>query len=125
MKRDIPINTLIFTPLDKLLDLWVRFQRRDDNRGNGGFRGRDSMLQSDGLRDSEQLCDAIDEEVAEGVDACISSLTAQHSWAIKKRCNIASVWRFPSIDYESTLNKAESELTTKLKKNIATSNYFD
>lgn len=124
MKRDIPVNHIVFTPLDKLLDLWIRFQRRGDNRGNGGFKGRDSILQSNGLKDSEQICDAIDEEVADGVEACISSLTAQHSWAIKKRCNIASVWRFPSIDYPSTLAKAEIELESKLKRNIATSNYF-
>jgi hypothetical protein len=124
MKRDIPIHHITFTPLDKLLDMWIRFQRRGDNRGNGGFKGRDSILQSDSLRDSEQLCDAVDEEVAQGVDACISSLTAQHSWAIKKRCNIASVWRFPSLDYESTLMIAEFELERKLKRNIATANYF-
>lgn len=124
MKRDIPINNMVFTPLDKLLDLWIRFQRRGDNRGNLGFKGRDSILQSDGLKDAEQICDAIDEEVAEGVDACISSLNAQHSWAIKKRCNIASVWRFPSIDYESTLKQAEIDLEGKLKRNIATANYF-
>jgi hypothetical protein len=124
MKRDIPINHITFTPLDKLLDLWIRSQRRRDNRGNGGFKGRDSILQSDGLKDSEQLCDGIDEEVAQGVDACISSLTAHHSWAIKKRCNIASVWPFPKLDYQSTLKISEFELERKLKRNIATANYF-
>lgn len=123
MKRDIPINNMVFTPLDKLLDLWIRFQHRGDNRGNLDFKGRDSICKS-ASPEFEQLCDGIDEEVAEGVEACISSLKAQHSWAIKKRCNIASVWRFPSIDYESTLKQAEIDLECKLKRNIATANYF-
>lgn len=122
MKRDIPISALTFTPLDVLLDLWVHFHRRDD--AARGFSGRDSILRSDALRELEQLTDAIDHEVAEAVEACVGSLTAQHSWAIKKKCGIASVWKFPTIDYPSTLNKAEVELEIKLKRNSATANYF-
>jgi hypothetical protein len=125
MKRDIPFNDMKFTPLDILLDLWTQWQRKESVSGSGGFARRDSICKQDSGRDSEQLFDDIDKEVAEGVDACISSLKAQHSWAIKKRCDIASVWRFPQIDYFSTLSAAEKDLEGKLRKNVATSNYFN
>lgn len=124
MKREIPINKIEFTPFEKLMDIWVRFQRRADNRDSGGFRGRDSILRSEALRDLEQLCDSTEEETADAVDSCINSLKAQYAWAIKKKYGIAGVWRFPQLDYMKTLIQAEVELERKLRKNIATANYF-
>lgn len=124
MKRDIPVNEIKFSPLEKLMDIWVRFHNRADKRESGGFRGRDSLLRSESLRDLEQLCDADEEEAANAVDVSVNSLSAQHSWAIKKKHGIASVWRFPQLDYLDTVEKAEQELEKKLRRNIATSNYF-
>lgn len=124
MKRDIPINEIQFSPFEKLMDIWGRFHRRTDNKGSGGYRGRDSLLRSESLRDLEQLCDADEEEAAEAIETSVNSLAAQHSWAIKKKYGIASAWRFPQLDYASTVEQAEKELDKKLRKNIATSNYF-
>lgn len=124
MKRDIPVNEIKFSPLEKLMDIWVRFHNRADKRESGGFRGRDSLLRSESLRDLEQLCDSDEEEAANAVDVSVNSLSAQHSWAIKKKHGIASVWRFPQLDYLDTVEKAEQELEKKLRANIATSNYF-
>nr|WP_315467139.1 hypothetical protein [uncultured Undibacterium sp.] len=124
MKRDIPINEIQFSPFEKLMDIWVRFHNRADNRDSGGFRGRDSLLRSESLRDLEQLCDGDEEEAAEAVETSVNSLTAQQSWAIKKKHGIAGVWRFPQLDYMSVLIQAEVELERKLRKNIATSNFF-
>jgi len=122
MKLDIPVTYVKQTPLDFLLDLWVQFQRRPDT--NLGFKRRDSILQSEAAADFEQLVDRSDELVADGVEACIASLKAQHSWAIKRRCGIASVWRFSQLDFEKTLKEAEQELEIKLRKNSVTANYF-
>lgn len=122
MKRDIPITYVKQTPLDFLLDLWVQFQRRPDI--NLGFKRKDSILKSEAAADFEQLVDRSDELVADGVEACIASLKAHHSWAIKRRCGIASVWRFAQLDFEQTLKEAEQELEIKLRKNSVTANYF-
>lgn len=124
MKRDIPVCHVPFTPLDELLNIWASFQRRDDNRDSGGYRGRDAVCRSDAQRDSEQLFDAADEDLARAVDNCIHSLSAQHAWAIKKRCNIAGVWRFPALDFESTLGKAEIALDTKFRENPTTAAFL-
>ena len=124
MKRDIPITYVKQTPLDVCLSLWVRFLSRNDNKDCGGYKGRDSILKSDGLKDSEQLYDEQDMIEAEAVDACISSLKTHYAWAIKRRCNVATVWRFPQLDFSETLLAAEKELEEKLKKNLATRNYF-
>jgi hypothetical protein len=124
MKRDIPVTYVKQTPLDICLALWVRFLHRNDNKDCGGYKGRDSILKSDGLKDSEQLYDEQDMIEAEAVDACISSLKTYHAWAIKRRCNVATVWRFPQLNFSETLLAAEKELEEKLKKNLATRNYF-
>ncbi|MFZ6727361.1 hypothetical protein ACO0K2_17855 [Undibacterium sp. MH2W] len=124
MKRDIPIHYHQTTPLDICLDLWVQWLRRDDNVGSMGFKGRDSILRADTTKNSEQLYDSQDMETAEAVDACVSSLKAQYAWAIKKRCNVASVWKFPQLNFSDVLPEAERELEKKLKNNLATWSYF-
>lgn len=122
MKRDIPINNIVFTPLDRCLDLWVRWHDRDDSCI--GWRGRSVALESEAAASSDQLYDRMDNETAEAMDAMIGDLKIQHSWGIKKRCNISSAWRFPSLVFFDVLLEAEAELVKKMKKNIATQIYF-
>lgn len=122
MRREIPVNETKFTPLDRCLSEWSRYQRRDDARG--GYRCRDSILESDGAADFEQLVDRVDNDVAMAVDAMVNSLTTHHAWAIKLKCGIATVWRFAQLEYDKTRVAAEDELTKKLKRNSVTANFF-
>jgi hypothetical protein len=113
--------------LDYCLDVWMRWQRRDDTRL--GWRGRSAMLQSDYdddvERDSDELYEDMDTRVAEAVEAMMASLPRHLDWAIRRRCNIATVWRFPSLDFTEVLGEAEGALEAFLRKNVATRVFFD
>ncbi len=122
LPRKIEVRFVEETPLDVCLDLWVRWQHRSDV--GIGWRGRSAGLVSDAEADAEQLYDRMDSEVGEAVDVMISDLKVQHNWAIKKRCAIATQWKFPSLIFADVLADAEKALESKLKKNIATHKYF-
>ncbi|WP_156398049.1 hypothetical protein [Duganella sp. Root336D2] len=124
----VPVAARIETKaLDYCLDVWMRWQRRDDTRL--GWRGRSAMLQSDYdddvEGDSEELYEDMDTRVAEAVEAMMVSLPRHLDWAIRRRCNIATVWRFPSLDFTNVLGEAEGALETLLRKNVATRVFFD
>lgn len=61
-----------------------------------------------------------DNEIAEATDAMFSSLKSSHQWAIRRKCGIASVWRFPQLDYMTEALSACEELEKKLRGNVAT-----
>jgi hypothetical protein len=124
----IPVAPRIETKaLDYCLDVWMRWQRRDDTKL--GWRGRSAMLQNDYADDiegdSDELYEDMDTRVAEGVEAMMQSLPRHLDWAIRRRCNIATVWRFPSLDFTEVVGEAEQALEVLLRKNIATRIYFD
>ena len=110
------------TGLDLCLDVWLQWQRRNDS--SLGWRGRSAMLEGECTADSEQLYDNMDNNAALAVEAMMTGLPRCLDWAIRKRCGIATVWRFPSLVFADVLLEAEAELTKKLKNNIATRNYF-
>jgi hypothetical protein len=128
LNRKIEIRIVEQSPLDVLLELWVRWQQRDDH--GLGWRGRCAIIEggsdecSDDEIDSTQLYDRMDDAAGKAVDVMICDLKVQHNWAIKKRCHIASAWRFPSLVFADVLAEAEDALIAKLKKNVATRNYF-
>lgn len=109
-------------PLESCLEIWMRWQERNDV--GIGWHRRSAMLSSDASADSEQLYASMDNTVAEAVEAMISSLPRHLDWAIRTRCGIATVWRFPNLDYHAALVDAETQLTSKLQKNIATRALF-
>lgn len=109
-------------PLDLCLDLWMQWQRRDDT--SLGWRGRSAMMASECCASSEQLYDDMDNAAAQAVEAMMSGLPRHLDWAIRKRCGIATVWRFPEMTFGDALVEAEAELEKKLKNNIATRNFF-
>ncbi|WP_028100480.1 hypothetical protein [Pseudoduganella violaceinigra] len=124
----IPVAARVETKaLDYCLDVWMRWQRRDDTRL--GWRGRSAILQSDYAEDvegdSDELYEVMETRVAEGVEAMMQSLPRHLDWAIRRRCNIATVWRFPSLDFTDVVGEAERALEILLRKNIATRIYFD
>ncbi len=108
--------------MDLCLDLWMQWQCRDDT--SLGWRGRSAMMASECCASSEQLYDDMDNAVAQAVEAMMSGLPRHLDWAIRKRCGIATVWRFPEMTFGDALVEAEAALEKKLKNNIATRNFF-
>ena len=126
--RVIPIAARIeTTALYYCLDVWMRWQQQDDTRL--GWRGKSAMLESDYTDDSEADSDVVysdmDTRVAEAVEAAMRGLPRYLDWAIRRRCNIATVWRFPSLVFADVLEDAECALEALLRKNIATRSLFN
>lgn len=65
-----------------------------------------------------------DRKVGEATGAMIDSLKSCHQWAIKKKMGISTVWNFPTVDFLSCLEDAQTELERKLRNNIATAMKF-
>ena len=114
------------TALDYCLDVWVRWQRRDDTRL--GWRGKSAMLESDYTEDeeidSEALYSNMDTKVAEAVEAMMRDLPRYQDLAIRRRCNIARVWNWNPLTFADVLKEAEMALEGLLRKNIATRSFF-
>lgn len=109
------------TPLDVCLDCWVRWLDYADL--DIGWRGKSIGMVGSG-RSSEQIYTALEMDAGRATDAMINSLPVQHAWAIRKRCSVATVWRFPQLDFCAVLLEAEKALEKKLKNNLATRRYF-
>lgn len=122
MKRVIPVNEIQVTPLDRCLAEWTRYHGRSDKQG--GYRYKDSICESEGAADFEQLTDRVDNDIAMAVDAMVDSLPQHHRWAICIKAGLATAWKFAQLQYDKTLAEAEAELIIKLKRNSATSNFF-
>lgn len=122
LARKIDVRFFNQTPLDVCLDIWVRWQNRDDL--SLGWRGRSVALDSDACADSEQLYDRMDNETAKAMETMIGDLKLHEAWAIKRRCGLATVWNFPRLIFADVLAQAELALEKKMQINIATRNYF-
>lgn len=117
-------------PLDICLDYWSRWMHCDDR--DLGAKSQSGI--ESGSDDSDDVFDAraasdsaaarVEREVAMATDAMIDSLDRHYKAAIYRRCNVASVWRFPNLDFVVVLPEAEEALIAKLKKNIATRAFF-
>lgn len=90
-------------------DLDLSVQRQKTLQGDGDGYGSPDTSQA-----------RRDNEIAEATDAMFSSLKASHQWAIRRKCGIATVWRFPQLDYVAEALEACSELEKKLRNNVAT-----
>lgn len=73
---------------------------------------------------SEAAAARASREIAMATDAMIDSLDRHYKAAIYRSCSIASVWRFPNLDFGVVLPEAERELTEKLARNVATRAFF-
>ncbi|MBY0237880.1 MAG: hypothetical protein K2X55_01050 [Burkholderiaceae bacterium] len=109
-------------PLDVCLAVWLEWQRK--RTLNLGWHRRSAGLCSDACADSDDLYDSMDTAAAEAVEAMMASLPRHLDWALRKACGIATVWRFPQLDFAAELVNARMLLETKLKKNIATQSFF-
>lgn len=101
------------------LELWKVWMGRGDTdlgmRGQGSLRG-----EGDGYSNSDTAQIRRDNEIAEATDAMIRSLKSSHQWAIRRKCSVATVWRFPQLDFIAEATDACTELEKKLRVNVAT-----
>ena len=112
------------------LDHWCEWMRREESelraKSQGCIKGG-SDDPHEGY-DVNALAEAADArasaDIAKATDAMIDSLDRHYKAAIYRRCSIATVWRFPRMDYADTLPDAEESLISKLKKNTATRVFF-
>lgn len=117
------------SPLDICLGHWSDWMRQDDRdlgaKGQTGIKGGpDEEGAHEGFDCDGAASDAAaaraSREIAIATDAMINSLPRDFKAAIWRRCNIASVWKFPNMDFTEVLPMAERALDEKLSRNIAT-----
>lgn len=102
-------------------DLGVKGQTGISSGGSDQHEGYDTDMSAEA---AEAVAARAEREIALATDAMISSLERHHKAAIYRANNIASVWRFPNLDFCAVLPEAENELQGKLSKNVATRAFF-
>lgn len=122
-----PLDEL--SPLQICLNHWTSWMHQSDRdlgaKGQTGIRsGSDEHEGYDDTGAGEAAAHRASREIAMATDAMIDSLPRHFKAAIYRCCNIASVWRFPNMDFTTTLPAAEEELREKLSKNVATRAFF-
>jgi hypothetical protein len=108
---------------------WMQYHDRDlGARGQHGIASGPDEGDRDGYDDSAAAGEAAaaraSREIAMATDAMIDSLDRHHKAAIYRSCSIASVWRFPNLQFETALAEAHIELSEKLARNVATRAFF-
>ena len=112
------------------IEHWRTWMRQDDRdlsaKGQAGLQSGADDEKHEGY-DIDMAAEAaaasaarVEREIAMATDAMINSLDRHHKAAIYRANSIASVWRFPNMDFALVLPEAEVELEKKLRKNIAT-----
>jgi hypothetical protein len=132
MPRVIAVEPLDeLSPLQICMNHWRDWMQQSDRdlgaKGQSGLAG-DVQVDADGKRigydDGAAVAEAAaaraSRDIAMATDAMIDSLPRHFKAAIYRINNIATVWRFPNLDFATVLPQAEQELIEKLSKNIAT-----
>lgn len=110
-------------PLQVCLECWSIWMGASD-RDLGIQRMNSLAGDGDGYGNADTYQARRDNEIAEATEAMINSMRHHHRWAIYRRCGISTVWNFPRLDLATAMQEAETELTEKLKKNVATRTLF-
>lgn len=118
--------------LDLCLGHWTSWMHQDDRdlgvKAQAGIETgsdeHDDECEHDDNASSDAAIARASREIAIATDAMIRGLSRYHRSAIERRCGIASVWRFPNMDFTTALPEAEGELVKKLSKNTATKVFF-
>lgn len=118
------------SPLQLCINHWREWMHHSDR--DLGAKGQSGLLKSadehqgydDGGAAGDAAAARASREIAMATDAMIDSLPRHYKAAIYRSCSIASVWRFPNLDFMATLPLAEAELREKLAKNVATRAFF-
>jgi hypothetical protein len=99
---------------DMLLQMWREYMHSGTHEL--GFKGRDSILSSDGSLDSEQLYSRADRVIQLAVDACIDSLPPLERTAIYAISGQSRVFRYERFTFEEMVIRGERELLAKFKR---------
>lgn len=118
------------TSLQLCLNHWRDWMHHSDR--DLGAKGQSGLLSAaderngydDGAAAGDAAAARASRQIAMATDAMIDSLPRHYKAAIYRAANIASVWRFPNLDFVTTLPQAEEELREKLAKNVATRAFF-
>lgn len=111
-----------FDALAYCLDCWKDSMQKDDrDMGAKGMRLMSGDGDGYGSDNGQTRRDA---EIAEATGAMIDSLSAAHRWCIYRSCSISTVWRYPNLDYITTLQDARKALENKLRINVASRTLF-
>ncbi|QRX82235.1 hypothetical protein [Glaciimonas sp. PAMC28666] len=115
--RKIEVVGYVPDPLTEVLDIYVRWTRRDD----AGNAHRDREQDDEWHNASYAQADI---NTAEAVHLMLWEMKEMHRWAINKRCGISRVWRFPNAVFVDVLAVAEVGIVERMKRNAATRDYF-
>ncbi len=109
--------------LDLCLQCWSEWMRRSDT--DLGIKAQSTLrADSDGYGNDDTSQMRRDNEISEATDAMIRSLKASHQWAIRRKCGVATAWRFPQLDFMTEALDACADLENKLRNNVATRMVF-
>lgn len=97
-----------------LLEDWARWQSWYSPRV--GYPSRVAMLASDASQSFEDMCESMDGNIMQAIEAAVEDLPPAKKAAIHKRYGICAVYRFPRDDYELQLLAAHEELLRTLPK---------
>lgn len=98
------------SPYNTVLKTWARWMRLDDKQHPSGEAHPQDVKEF-------MSC-------GEAVDVMISDLPRIQWWALRRAHGLATVWRFPEVEFAQALEDAEEKLTPRLRKNVATRRYF-
>jgi hypothetical protein len=118
--------------LSVCLECWRAYMNSDDKalsasrvRLEGGRDEDDDKIPEGYESDPYGEQHKADLAIGEATNAMINDLKPAHTWAITKACGFTTVWRFPSVDYLSTISAANAALEEKLRRHIKTATLFD
>ena len=113
---NIDVELHRFARLVILLEDWAEWMR-----GYSPVRGysNHTVGLSNGYGSSttfEDMCESSDSIVCKAIDAELDSLVPSHRAAINRRYGVASVFRFPRMNYADCLIQAHEQLIERLPK---------
>jgi hypothetical protein len=98
------------SPYNAVLKTWARWMRLDDKQHPSGEANPQDVKEF-------MSC-------AEAVETMINDLPRIQWWALRRAHGLATAWRFPETEFAPALQEAESRLTPRLIRNVATRRYF-
>jgi hypothetical protein len=97
-------------PFDIVMGIWARWMRLRDHQHS---------LSDGNPQDTKEFM-----ALGEAVDVMVDGLPRVQWWAVHRSKGICTVWRFPEVSLMDALADAETTLTPKLMKHVATKRYF-
>ena len=114
--------------LEACLECWKIYISSDDRYGRAkGMSLPQGAIDADAEGYASDLNDKIlkdNMEIGAETNGAINSLEPAHFHAIYRKCSVSTQWKYPSLNYASTVVDAEKELIILLKKRLVTAKQF-